>query len=178
MCSSFLSVVRTGCRTWCDMWGRTAQALPKDAQVIGQIRRTKNLFESPCCHTIQQSALVYVIVACSEKEPPHSFTHSKKVHLNCLQISPCSAQYNGQKGARQPRLTSPNAPLTCVQFTHVVGALTRMRRAPRQHVLVVGETAPTFPAMIPLRSCPIMDHDSNLRPLAVIHASPNVECAT
>ena len=32
----------------------------------------------------------YVIAACSEKERPDSFTHSKKGHLNHLQISPCS----------------------------------------------------------------------------------------
>ena len=145
--------------------------------------KTKNnvlhkLFESPCCRTIRQSAPVYDIAACSKKEPPDSFTHSKKVHLNCLQISPRSAQYNGQMGARQLRLTSPNAPLTCAQLTHAVGASTRMCRTPRQHILAVGETAPAFPAMIPLRSCPIKDHDSNLRPLAVIHASPNVERAT
>ena len=120
----------------------------------------------------------YVIAACSEKERPDSFTHSKKVHLNCLQISPRSAQYNGQLGARQPRLTSPNAPLTCAQLTQAVGTSTRMRRAPRQHVLAVGETAPAFPAMIPLRSCPITDPNSNRRPLAIIHASPNVERAT
>ena len=54
----------------------------------------------------------YVIAACSEKERPDSFTHSKKVHLNLLQISPRSAQYNGRTGARKPRLTSPNASLT------------------------------------------------------------------
>ena len=63
-------------------------------------------------------------------------------------------------------------------LTHAVGASTRMRRTPRQHVLAVGETAPAFPTMLPLRSCPITDHDSNLRPLVVIQASPNVERAT
>ena len=104
-----------------------------------------NVFESPCCRTIRKSAPVYVIAACSEKEPPDSFTHSKKVHLNGLQISPRSAQYNGQKGVHQPRLTSPNAPLTYAQFTHAVGVSTRMRRVPRQHVLAVGENCPRFP---------------------------------
>ena len=39
----------------------------------------------------------YVIAACSEKERPDSFNHSKNVHLNLLQISPRSAQYNGQR---------------------------------------------------------------------------------
>ena len=120
----------------------------------------------------------YVIAACSEKERPDRFTHSKKVHLNCLQISPCSAQYNGVLGARQPRLTSPNAPLTCAQLTQAVGTSTRMRRAPRQHVLAVGETAPAFPATIPLCKCPITDRSSFPRPLAMIHASPNVEHVT
>ena len=120
----------------------------------------------------------YVIAACSEKELPDRFTHSKKVHLNCLQISPRSAQYNGQMRARQLCLTSPNAPLTCAQFTHAVGASTRMRRVPRQHVLAVGKTAPAFPVTMPLYNCPITDHSSLPRPLAVIHASPNIERAT
>ena len=136
------------------------------------------LFESPCCCSVWQSAPVYVIAACSEKELPDRFTHTRKAPLHCLQITPRSARYNGQKGAHQLRLTSPFTPLTCAQFTHAVGASTRMRRAPWQHVLAVGETAPAFPTMIPLHSCPITDHNSNLRPLAIIHASPNVECAT
>ena len=120
----------------------------------------------------------YVIAACSEKELPDRFTHSKKVHLNCLQISPRNAQYNGQKGAHQLHLTSPFAPLNCAQFTHAVGASTRMRRAPRQHILAVGETAPAFPARMPLYNRPITNHGSLPRPLAAIHASPNVESAT
>ena len=95
----------------------------------------------------------YVIAACSEKERPDSFNHSKKVHLNLLQISPRSAQYNGQKGARQPRLTSPLLRKTA-RFLHAVGASTRMRRAPRQHALAVGETAPAFPTATPLHNLP------------------------
>ena len=41
------------------------------------------LFESPCCRTVWQSAPVYVIAACSEKELPDRFTHTRKVPLNC-----------------------------------------------------------------------------------------------
>ena len=121
------------------------------AVVLCQESLTFYLFESPCCRTVWQSAPVYVIAACSEKERPDSFTHSKKVHLNLLQISPRSAQYNGQKDARQPRLTSPSLRKTA-RFLHAVGASTRMHRAPKQHALVVGETAPAFPTAIPLHN--------------------------
>ena len=95
----------------------------------------------------------YVIAACSEKERPDSFTHSKKVHLNHLQISPRSVKYNGQKGTRQPRLTSLLLRKTA-RFLHAVDASTRMRRAPRQHALAVGETAPDFPTATTLHNLP------------------------
>ena len=111
------------------------------------------LFESPCCRTVWQSAPIYVIAACSEKELLDRFTHPKKVHLNCLEISPRSAQYNGQKGTRQPRLTSPSLRKTA-RFLHAVDASTRMRRVPRQHALAVGETAPAFPTATPLHKLP------------------------
>ena len=138
----------------------------------------ETVFESPCCRTVWQSTPVYVIAVCSEKELPDRFTHTRKVPLNCLQVTPRSAQYNGQKGARQLRLMSPFAPLTCAQFTHAVGASTRMCRVPRQHVLAVVETAPAFPTTMPLHNRPVTNHGSLPRPLAVIHVSPNVECAT
>ena len=102
----------------------------------------------------------------------------KIVPANCLQVTLHSVQYGGQWSARQLRLTSPFAPLICTLFTYVVGVSTRMRRAPWQHVLAVGETAPAFPATIPFHNCPITNHGSISRPLVVIHASPNVECAT
>ena len=136
------------------------------------------LFESPCCRMVWQSTPIYVIAACSEKELPDRFTHTRKAPLNCLQVTPRSARYNGQKGARQLCLTSPFAPLTCAQLTHAVGASMRMRRAPWPHILAVGETAPAFPATMPLYNCPITKHGSLPRPLAAIHALPNVERTT
>ena len=145
--------------------------------IVAGYLQQKIVFESPCCCTVWQSAPIYIMEACSEKELPDRFTHTRKAPLNCLQITPRSARYNGQKGARQLRLTSPFAPLTCAQFTHAVGASTRMRRTPRQHVLAEGETAPAFPTTMLLYNRPITNHGSLPRPLAVIHASPNVERA-
>ena len=40
----------------------------------------------------------------------------------------------------------------------MAGVLTRMRRAPWQHVLAVGETAPAFPTMIPFHNCLVTNY--------------------
>ena len=101
---------------------------------------------------------------CSRCCKAHLYSQGSNTGPNGTNVTPMPASARGH-----PKPTTGFA---------TVGTSTRMRRAPRQHVLAVGETAPAFPATMPLNNCLITNHGSLLRPLAAIDESPNVERAT
>ena len=126
-------------------------------EAIGNMQMDAKLQKSDCSShlgavRLKQCTPVYVIAACSEKERPDSFTHSKKGSPQLL------TNLTAQRLVQQPEGRSPTAPNESLRSAktarslHTVGTSMRMRRAPRKHALAVGETAPTFPTAIPLHN--------------------------